>query len=159
MGLGPCMKETTLHHYRDPLTEVLDRDPEVNLRGIVIVGSPQDNDSKYLVGTRTAVWMEGMRLDGAILSCNGIGNNHVDYANTIAQLEMRNIPTVALSLCPASEFVVQNEYLDGVLDYYKSEPGKETQVLAENTVTELDARKALAMLKLKMRKKKADNNQ
>ena len=31
--------------------------------------------------------------------------------------------------------------------------GDETTVLAENTVNELDARKALAMLKLKMRKR------
>lgn len=30
--------------------------------------------------------------------------------------------------------------------------GDETKVLAENTVTEIDAKKALALLKLKMRK-------
>ena len=32
------------------------------------------------------------------------------------------------------------------------QPGDETKMLAENTVTETDARKALALLKLKMRK-------
>ena len=54
--------------------------------------------------------------------------------------------------------MVQNDHLDGVLSYYKTidkmgQAGDETTVLAENTVNKLDARKALAMLKLKMRKK------
>lgn len=153
MGLGACMKETTLHHYRDPLVDMVSKDSEVNLAGIVIVGSPDDNESKYLVGERTAAALESMRVSGAILSCNGIGNNHIDYANTIAEIEKRHIPTVALSLCPASEFVVQNEYMDGVLHFYKTTPGEETGILAENTVCELDAKKALSMLKLKMRKR------
>ena len=61
-------------------------------------------------------------------------------------------------MCPAKDFVVQNDHLDGVLSYYKAidkmgQDGDETTVLAENTVNKLDARKALAMLKLKMRKK------
>lgn len=65
---------------------------------------------------------------------------------------------MALSMVPAKDFVVQNDSLDGVLCYYKAYDktgamGDETTVLAENTVNELDARKALAMLKLKMRKR------
>ena len=57
----------------------------------------------------------------------------------------------------AKDFVVQNDHLDGVICYYKAldrmdQPGDETKMLAENTVTETDARKALALLKLKMRK-------
>lgn len=68
---------------------------------------------------------------------------------------------MALSLCPAEDFVVQNKYMDGVLCYYKAleegrQAGDETTVLAQNTVTETDARKALAMLKLKMRKKEKE---
>lgn len=99
-----------------------------------------------------------MRADGAIFSCNGIGNNHVDYAHAIEATEVRDVPVVALSMCPAKDFVVQNDHLDGVLSYYKAidkmgQDGDETTVLAENTVNKLDARKALAMLKLKMRKK------
>ena len=54
--------------------------------------------------------------------------------------------------------VYKRQHLDGVLSYYKTidkmgQAGEETTVLAENTVNKLDARKALAMLKLKMRKK------
>lgn len=158
MGLGTSMKETTLHYYRDPLVEILSEDEEVNLRGIMIVGSPDKNEDKYLSAERVGVSLECMRADGAIFSCNGIGNNHVDYAHAIESAEKRGIPVVALSLCPAKDFVVQNEYMDGVLCFYKTEDkinavGDETMVLAENTMTKIDARKALAMLKLKIRKK------
>lgn len=157
MGIGTSMKETTLHYYRDPLVEILEEDPEVNLRGIIIVGSPDKNEDKYLAAERVAVSLECMRIDGAVFSCNGIGNNHVDYAHAIDETEKRGIPTAALSQCPADDFVVQNDHLDGVVCYYKSrerteQTGDETRVLAENTVTEIDARKALALLKLKMRK-------
>lgn len=158
MGLGTSMKETTLHHYRDPLVDVVSADSEVNLRGIIIVGSPDKNEDKYLSAERTAVALECMRADGAIFSCNGIGNNHVDYAHAIEETEKRGIPVAALSLCPAKDFVVWNEHLDGVFCFYKTkdkvaETGDETTVLAENTAAELDGKKALAMLKLKMRKK------
>lgn len=157
MGLGTSMKETTLHYYRDPLVEAVSKDPEVNLRGIIIVGSPDKNEDKYLSAERVGAALECMRADGAIFSCNGIGNNHVDYAHAVEETEIRGIPTAVLSLCPAKDFVVPNEHLDGVICFYKTmqkamEVGDETNVLAENTVEEIDARKALALLKLKMRK-------
>ena len=157
MGIGTSMKETTLHYYRDPLVEVLSEDRDVNLRGILIVGSPDKNEDKYLSAERVGVSLECMRVDGAVFSCNGIGNNHVDYAHAIEETEKRGVPTAVLSQCPAKDFVVQNDHLDGVICYYKSldrmeQPGDETRVLAENTVTETDARKALALLKLKMRR-------
>ena len=121
------------------------------------MGSPDKNEDKYLSAERVGVSLECMRVDGAVFSCNGIGNNHVDYAHAIEETEKRGIPTAVLSQCPAKDFVVQNKYLDGVVCYYKSrdrmeQDGDETKVLAENTVTEIDAKKALALLKLKMRK-------
>ena len=42
--------------------------------------------------------------------------------------------------------------LNAIVDINKSKSGTETCVLGENSVTELDARKAAAMLKLKMRR-------
>ena len=68
------------------------------------------------------------------------------------------MPVVALSMVPGKDFVVQNDHLDGVQCYYKAlektgAVGDETTVLAENTVDEMDARKALARLKLKKRKR------
>ena len=96
MGIGTSMKETTLHYYRDPLVEVLSEDEDVNLRGIVIVGSPDKNEDKYLSAERVGVSLECMRVDGAVFSCNGIGNNHVDYAHAIEETEKRGIPTAVL---------------------------------------------------------------
>ena len=54
MGIGPSTKETTLHHFRDPLLEVVAADTDLDLMGIIIVGTPDDNKDKLLVGTRTA---------------------------------------------------------------------------------------------------------
>ena len=156
MGIGTSMKETSLHYYRDPLVDVVSQDQDVNLRGIIIVGSPDKNEDKYLSAERVGVTLECARADGAIFSCNGLGNNHIDYAHAIEAAEKRGVPVVALSMVPAKDFV-ENDCLDGVMCYYKAfektgAMGDETTVLAENTVNELDARKALAMLKLKMRK-------
>lgn len=160
MGIGTSMKETTLHYYRDPLVDVVSKDEDVNLRGIVIYGSADNNVDKKRVAERVGVLLDTMRVDGAILSCNGMGNNHIDYAQTIEEIEKRGIPTAALSIVPKDEFVIQNDYLgDSVVCFYKTydkaeQVGDETTVLAENTVNELDARKALARLKLRMRRKK-----
>ena len=55
MGIGTSMKETSLHYYRDPLVEVLSEDADVNLRGIIIVGSPDKNEDKYLSAERIGV--------------------------------------------------------------------------------------------------------
>lgn len=153
MGVGPSTKETTLHHFRDPLLEVVSNDKDIDLLGIIIVGTPQANEDKYFVGQRAAAWVEAMRADGVIISVDGWGNSHVDYANTIEEIGKRNIPVVGLSFIGTqAQFVVTNKYMDTIVDFNKSKEGIETEVVGENTVTEIDARKALAFLKLKMRK-------
>lgn len=154
MGIGPSTKETTLHHFRDPLLDVVSADEEIDLMGIMLVGTPDGNEDKMLVGTRAAVLAECMRVDGVILSSDGWGNSDVDYANTCEQLGVRNIPMSGLNFSgSAGQFVVKNEYMDGIIDINKSELGIETNHVGENNVSELDCRKALAVLKLKMRKK------
>lgn len=153
MGVGPSTKETTLHHFRDPILNIVSNDEEIDLMGIMIVGTPQDNEQKNFVGTRAAAWAESMRADGVIISVDGWGNSHVDYANTIEQIGKRNIPLVGLSFIGTqAQFVVKNKYMDTIVDINKSEEGIETEVIGENTLSELDAKKALAILKLKMRK-------
>lgn len=52
MGIGPSTKETTLHHFRDPLLDVVSNDEEVDLLGVVIAGIPQDNSNKLFTGQR-----------------------------------------------------------------------------------------------------------
>lgn len=154
MGIGPSTKETTLHHFRDPLLDIVSNDTDLDLMGIIIVGTPDANEDKMLVGTRSAVWAEAMRADGVILSADGWGNSDVDYVNTLEQIATRGIPVTGLSFSgTAGQFVVESEYLDGVIDINKSESGTETCVVGENNMTALDAKKATALLKLKMRQK------
>ena len=50
MGIGPSTKETSLHHFRDPLLEVVSEDTDLDLLGLIIVGTPDDNKDKMLVG-------------------------------------------------------------------------------------------------------------
>ncbi|WP_461614133.1 glycine/sarcosine/betaine reductase component B subunit [Clostridium sp. Marseille-QA1073] len=153
MGVGPSTKETTLHHFRDTLIDLIANDEDVDLLGIIIVGTPQANEDKVFVGQRVATWVEAMRADGAIISVDGWGNSHVDFANTIEEIGKRNIPVVGLSFIGTqAKFVVTNKYMDTIVDFNKSKEGIETEVVGENNVSTLDSRKALAFLKLKMRK-------
>ena len=157
MGIGPSTKETTLHHFRDPLLDVVDKDDDTDLLGVIMVGTPQDNKEKYFVGQRVAAWVEAMRADGVIISVDGWGNSHVDFANTIEEIGKRDISVVGMSFIGTQgKFVVTNEYMDTIVDFNKSEKGIETEVVGENNADHLDARKALAMLKLKMRKKEGE---
>lgn len=73
MGIGPSTKETSLHHFRDPLLEVVAEDTDLDLLGLIIVGTPDDNKDKMLVGTRAAAMAECMRADGVIISSDGWG--------------------------------------------------------------------------------------
>ncbi|GAA0115162.1 glycine/sarcosine/betaine reductase component B subunit [Clostridium senegalense] len=153
MGIGPSTKETTKHHFKDPLVELVSGDKDIDLLGIMIVGTPQNNKDKLFVGKRAATWVEAMRADGVILSLDGWGNSHVDFANTIEEIGKRGVPVVGLSFVgKQAQFVVKNKYMDTIVDFNKSKHGIETEVVGENTVTTLDAKKALAFLKLKMRK-------
>ena len=35
MGVGPSTKETSLHHFRDPLIKLLGEDPGIDLMGVL----------------------------------------------------------------------------------------------------------------------------
>ncbi len=153
MGLGPSTKETTLHHFRDPILDVVSKDEDFDLLGIIIAGIPQDNESKYFIGERIGSWLEAMRADGAIVSSDGWGNCDIDFAHTIEQIGQRDISVVGLNFIGTQgQFVVTNEFMDTIVDINKSEEGIETCVLGENSLTTLDAKKAAALLKLKMRR-------
>ena len=153
MGVGPSTKETSLHHFRDPLLNVLSEDTDLDLAGIIIVGTPQDNVEKERVGQRAAQILEAMRGDGCIVSCDGWGNSHVDYANTFEEIGSRGIPVVGVTFNgTVGKFVVSNKYMDTIVDMSKSKDGTETEVVGENAIDTTDARKAVAFLKLKMRK-------
>lgn len=138
--------------FRDPLVEILGDDLDVDFVGVMVVGTPDDNKYKNLVGQRAAAWCESMRVDGVILSSDGWGNSHVDYANTFEEIGKRNIPTVGVTFNGIqAKFVVTNRYMNTIVDINKSKEGIETEVVGENNVDAVDARKALVYLKLKMR--------
>lgn len=152
MGIGPSTKETTLHHFRDPLLDVVSKDGDVDLLGVIVAGTPQENEDKVFVAQRAAAWTEAMRADGVIVSIDGWGNSNIDFATALEEVGKRNIPVVGMSFVGTqAQFVVTNKYMDTVVDFNKSKEGIETEVVGENNVVELDAKKALAFLKLKMR--------
>lgn len=153
MGIGPSTKETSLHHFRDPLVEIFSEDQDIDLLGIMLVGTHQLQKEKELVGKRAASLLESMRVDGVVVSSDGWGNSHVDYANTFEEIGKRKIPAVGVTFNgKAGKFVVSNKYMDTIVDINKSELGIETEVVGENNLSTLDAKKALAFLKLKMKK-------
>jgi len=153
MGVSTSTKETSLHYFRDPLLDVVANDKDVDLAGVIVVGTPQENESKYFLGERVANCAEAMRLEGVIVTLEGWGNDHVDFANTIEQLSKRGISVSGLSFVGGEGFVVSNKYMDTIVDFNKSTEGYESGIIGENNTNELDAKKALAFLKLKMQKK------
>lgn len=153
MGIGPSTKETTKHYFEDPLIKVFAEDPDIDFAGVLVVGTPQDNRMKHLVGQRVAVWLQGMQCDGAVISADGWGNSDVDFMNTMEQIGRQGISVVGLKFIgKQANFVVQNDYAKQVLDINKSVDGKETEVIGENAVAHVDAIKALAAIKLVIRK-------
>ena len=153
MGVGPSAKETSLHHIRDPLLDIISADADIDLLGIILFGSSDRFSEKILASTRTAIWAQGMRADGAVIFCEGSGNNHVDFANLLNQLGKRNIAAAGLTVMGKSgQPVVNNDYMSDIIDICKSKGSVEPCVLGQNNLNAADCRKALAVLKLKMRK-------
>ncbi|WP_125706923.1 glycine/sarcosine/betaine reductase component B subunit [Companilactobacillus zhongbaensis] len=152
MGIGPSTKETTLHHFRDPLVRTVAPDPDIDFQGIIVVGTPQDNYLKNLVGVRVSKMLESMRTNGAIVSADGWGNSDVDFMNTMSEIDDKGISVVGMKFIgKQAGFVVENELTKFVVDINKSAEGIETTVVGENNLSQLDAQKALGLLKLKMR--------
>jgi hypothetical protein len=156
MGIGPSSKETTLHHFRDPVTELLCRDKDIDFLGVLVQGTPENCDHKHFVADRSGAYAEMMRADGVIVEIDSWGNSHVDFTSVIQAVGERKIPVVGLSFVGnQASFVVTNNYMDAIVDFNKTSLGIETCMVGQNTVNELDALKAVTILKHKMAKKKA----
>lgn len=149
--IGPASKENSRHYWREPLVLEALNDPEIDLCGVIFVGSPQINSEKFYVSERLGMTVEAMDVDGAIVTTEGFGNNHIDFASHIEQIGMRGIPVVGMSFCAVQgALVVGNEYMKYMVDLNKSEQGIENEVLGCNTLCKEDAIRALAMLKVAM---------
>lgn len=149
--IGPASKEMSRHYWREPLVLEALHDEEVDLCGVVFVGSPQINAEKFYVSRRVGHTVEMMDADGAFVTTEGFGNNHIDFASHIEQIGMRGIPVVGMSYCAVQgALVVGNKYMQYMVDNNKSESGIENEVLGCNTLCPEDAIRALAMLKTAM---------
>ena len=149
--IGPASKEMSRHYWREPLVLEALHDEEVDLCGVVFVGSPQINAEKFYVSRRVGHTVEMMDADGAFVTTEGFGNNHIDFASHIEQIGMRGIPVVGMSYCAVQgALVVGNKYMTYMVDNNKSEAGIENEILGNNTLCPEDAVRALAMLKTAM---------
>ena len=149
--IGPASKEMSRHYWREPLVLEALHDEEVDLCGVVFVGSPQINAEKFYVSRRVGHTVEMMDADGAFVTTEGFGNNHIDFASHIEQIGMRGIPVVGMSYCAVQgALVVGNKYMQYMVDNNKSESGIENEVLGCNTLCPEDAVRALSMLKSAM---------
>lgn len=146
--IGPASKEMSRHYFREPLVIKAMQDEEVDLVGVVFVGSPQVNAEKFYVSKRLGMMIEAMGVDGAIVTTEGFGNNHIDFASHIEQIGMRGIPVVGMSFSAVQgALVVGNKYMKYMIDNNKSKQGIENEILSNNTLSPEDAIRALAMLK------------
>ena len=149
--IGPATKEMTRHYFREPLVKALAEDDELNLVGVIFIGSPQVNDEKAYVSERLGVLAETMALDGAIITTEGFGNNHIDFASNIAAMGSRDIPVVGVTFSAyQGALVVGNQYMDAMIEINKDENGFENEVLGCSSICKPDADRAVLMLKTKM---------
>ncbi|GAA0705813.1 D-proline reductase (dithiol) proprotein PrdA [Paraclostridium ghonii] len=149
--IGPASKENSRHYWREPLVIEAMHDEEVDLVGVIFVGSPQVNAEKFYVSKRLGMMIEAMGVDGAIVTTEGFGNNHIDFASHIEQIGKRDISVVGASFSAVQgALVVGNEYMKHMIDNNKSKQGIENEVLSNNTLCPEDAVRALSMLKTVM---------
>ena len=79
------------HYWREPLVLETLFDPDLDLCGVLLVGSPQINAEKFYVSKRVGMTCEALDVDGAFVTTEGFGNNHIDFASHIEQIGMRGI--------------------------------------------------------------------
>lgn len=149
--IGPASKETSRHYWREPLVTKAMNDEEIDLCGVIFVGSPQVNSEKFYVSNRLGMIVEALDVDGAIITTEGFGNNHIDFASHHEQVGSRGIPVVGMTFSAnQGALVVGNKYMTNMIDLNKSELGIENEILSNNTLCPEDAMRALTMLKAVM---------
>jgi len=149
--IGPATKEMTRHYFREPLVEALADDEELDLIGVIFVGSPQVNDEKSYVSERLGAWIEALDVEGAIVTTEGFGNNHIDFTSHISQIGKRGIPVVGVSFCAyQGQLVVGNKYADAMIEINKDKDGFENEIAGCSGICPKDATRAVQMLKNKM---------
>ncbi|MCH4010132.1 D-proline reductase (dithiol) proprotein PrdA [Companilactobacillus sp.] len=149
--IGPASKETSRHYWREPMVTEAMNDEDIDLVGVLFVGSPQANTEKFYVSKRLGMTVEAMDVDGAIVTTEGFGNNHIDFASHLEEIGKRDVPVVGMTYSAVQgALVVGNKYMDAMVDNNKSAQGIENEIFENNTLCPEDAIRALAMLETKM---------
>ena len=149
--IGPATKEMTRHYIREPLVEGLAADPELDLIGVIFVGSPQVNDEKMWVSERLGSLLESLDVDGCIITTEGFGNNHIDFIQHIGQAGKRGIPVVGVSFCAyQGQLVVGNKYATAMVEENMDAGGFENNIAGCSCITKEVAARAIQMLKNRM---------
>ena len=149
--IGPASKETSRHYFREPLVLEALKDDDYDLCGVMLVGSPQANTDKTYVSRFLGNAVDTMDLDGAIVTTEGFGNNHIDFASHIDQIGKRGVPVVGMTFAAVQgQLVVGNEHMNAMVDNNKSRQGIENEILENNTLAHEDAIRALEMLRAKI---------
>lgn len=149
--IGPASKETSRHYFREPLVLKALADPDYDVCGVMFVGSPQANTDKSYVSRFLGNAIDTMDLEGAIVTTEGFGNNHIDFASHIDQIGKRGVPVVGMTYSAVQgQLVVGNEHMNAMVDNNKSRQGIENEILENNCLAEEDAIRALEMLRAKI---------
>ena len=149
--IGPATKEMTRHYIREPLVEGLAADDELDLIGVIFVGSPQVNDEKLWVSERLGSMLEALDIDGCIITTEGFGNNHIDFIQHIGQAGERGIPVVGASFCAyQGQLVVGNKYATAMVEENMDKGGFENDIAGCSCVTKEVAARSIQMLKNQM---------
>lgn len=145
--IGPASKETTRHYFREPLVIEALESGNYDFAGVIMVGSPQANTEKFYVSKRLGMAVEAMDVDGAIITTEGFGNNHIDFASHHEEIGKRGVKVVGVTYSALQgALVVGNEYMIAMVDNNKAMQGIENEILSNNTLCKEDAIRALAML-------------
>ncbi len=146
--IGPSTKEVSRHYWREPLVRQVMEDEELDLCGVIFVGSPQVNAEKFYVSGLVGSMVAALDVDGAIVGTEGEGNNHIDFASHIEQIGSRGIPVVGCTFsAKTGQLVIGNKYMTHMVELAKCEDGLDNKILENNTLTQQDARRAIALLK------------
>lgn len=146
--VGPGSKEVSRHFFREPLIELALEEEDFEVLGVVMIGSSQINTEKYYSSRRLGMMLEAIKPDGVIITTEGFGNNHIDFASHHEQAGIRGIPAVGCSFCAnQGALVVGSEYMTNMIELNKSEMGVENEIMAINTLCHEDAVRALTMMK------------
>ena len=99
---------------------------ELDLCAVILVGSPQSDGEKRYVSRLLGMTVEAMDVAGAIVTTEGFGNNHIDFASHIEQIGQRGIPVVGMTYSAVQgQLVMGNAYMDAMVELNKSATGME----------------------------------